>query len=76
MFFMERKDKIVQDFAAAYSAVITEIGMNKTCSVFQIAVACHDKTYGLAAVEYSASSPDYSVYQFDSLSELYRFFLA
>ena len=76
MFFVEGEDKIIQDFTAAYSAVISEIGMNKTCTIFQIAVACHDKAYGLAAVENPASSSDYSVYQFDSLTELHRFFLA
>jgi len=47
---MCREYKRIKHLAAAYSGVVTKVGIDKPCAVFKLAVRCHNKAHSLAPV--------------------------
>ena len=67
---MERKNEIVQKFAARNRGIVAEHGIQKPHAVFQLAVLPDDETHRHSLIENAASVAHDSVHHFHALADL------
>ena len=74
MLLMCREYQVVENFAAAYCAVVTQHRINQPRPVLQIGITTQHKSHSLTAVEYMTAVPDDAVDHLNAFTDLRRLF--